>query len=172
MKILQVAAYASCGGQVVVVIGVTIGALARWHSMPASQQEPCGRVVKFSVEPVIARMAGVACCRELCGNVIRIRRSLEILEVARSAIRRHRLKLAVGTTLMAGIAIYRCVRSGQREAVVVLLDLLNRDLPTANRMASFAIGAQLPLVDICVAILTALADIIEHHLYVAASAGH
>ena len=66
---------------------MAIGALARWHGVPASQQEPGGRVVKFGAEPVIAGMAGVAGGGELCGYVVGIRRGLEIFEVAGTASR-------------------------------------------------------------------------------------
>ena len=87
LKIFEVAGQASRGGQVVVVVDVAIDALTRWHSVPARQQEPCGRVVKFSVEPVVTGMACVACRRELCGNVIGICGRLKILEVAGTASR-------------------------------------------------------------------------------------
>ena len=66
---------------------MAIRALARWHSVPAGQQEPSRRVVKFGVKPVIAGMAGVARGGELCGNVVGIRRGLEIFEVAGTASR-------------------------------------------------------------------------------------
>ena len=73
---------------------------------------------------------------------------------------------------MAGVAIHRGVRSGQRKAVVVLLDLLNRNLPSANRVALLAIGSQLPPVNIRVAVLASLPNVGEHRLYVALGAGH
>ena len=150
---------------------MAIRALARGHSVPAGQQEPCGRVVKFSVEPVVTGMASVACRRELRGNVIGIGRGLEILEVAGTASRRHRLKVAVGGALMAGIAVHSGVCSGQREAVIVLLDLLNRNLPAPNCVAGLAIGPQLPLMDVGVTVLAALSNIAKYRLYMALSAG-
>lgn len=171
LKILQVARQASRGGQVVVVIRVAIRALPRRHSVPARQQKPCGRVVKFSVEPVIAGVACVACRRELRGHVIGIGGRLKILEVARSASRRHRLELAVGPALVTSIAIHSGVRSRQRKTVVVLLDLLNRNLPSPNRVAGLAIGSQLPFVNIGMAVLATLSDVAEHRFYVALSAG-
>jgi hypothetical protein len=72
---------------------------------------------------------------------------------------------------VAGIAIYSGVRSGQRKAVIVLLDLLNRNLPSPDRVAGLAIGSQLPLVNIGMAVLAALSHVTKHRFYVALSAG-
>ena len=85
LKILEVAGQASRGRQGVVVIRVAIRALARWHSVPARQQETGGRVVKLRVQPVVTGMACVAIRRELCGDVIGICGRLKIFEVAGSA---------------------------------------------------------------------------------------
>jgi hypothetical protein len=54
----------------------------------------------------------------------------------------------------------------------VLLDLLNRDGPSANRVALLAIGSQLPLVNIGVAILAALSDVSEDRFHVTLNTGH
>jgi hypothetical protein len=59
--------------------------------------------------------------------------------MARVALRRHCDELAVGRAFMAGIAVHGRVRSGQRKAIVVLLDLLDRDLPSADGMALLAV---------------------------------
>jgi len=64
------------------------------------------------------------------------------------------------------------VRSGKREAIVVLLDLRHADLPSLDRVALPAVGSELPPVDIGMAILTALPDIRKHRLHVALHAGH
>ncbi len=62
------------------------------------------------------------------------------------------------------------MRSSQREAIIVLLHLLDRDLPSANRMALFAIRSKLALVNVRVAILTTLSDVSENRLCVALDA--
>ena len=72
---------------------------------------------------------------------------------------------------MTGIAVHSRVRSGQGEAVIVLLDLLNRNLPSPNRVAGLAIGSQLPFVNIGMAVLATLSDVAKHGFYVALSAG-
>jgi len=88
------------------------------------------------------------------------------------ALRGHRLEFAGGPSLVAGIAVHRGVRSGQREAVVMLLNLPNRDLPTTNRVALFAVRPQLPLVNVGVTILTTLSNVGENRPDVTFSAAH
>ena len=60
---------------------------------------------------------------------------------------------------MAGITVDGGVGAGQREAVVVLLDIFDRNLPSPNCMALLAVGSQLAPMNICVAVLTTLADV-------------
>lgn len=64
---------------------------------------------------------------------------LKIFDVARIALRRERLELGTSTALVARIAIHGGMGSGQREAIVVILNLLNRNLPSANGVALLAI---------------------------------
>jgi hypothetical protein len=64
------------------------------------------------------------------------------------------------------------MRPGQRKAVVVLLDLLDRHLPTAHGVALFAIRSQLPLVNVRMAVLASLPDVREYGLHVTLDAGH
>lgn len=82
------------------------------------------------------------------------------------ALRRHRLELATRCTLVAGIAIYGCMRAGEGEAVVMLLHLLYGNLPSAHRVTLFAIRSKLPLVDVGMAVLAALSHTREYRLYV------
>ena len=60
---------------------------------------------------------------------------------------------------MTGFAIQRRVCSHQGEAVLVLVDLLYRNLPSLHRMALIAGSAELPLVDIRMAIRSFLTHI-------------
>lgn len=73
---------------------------------------------------------------------------------------------------MARVAIDRGMGSGEREAVVVILNLLIRNLPSPNGVALFAIRPELPPVNICVAILAALPHVREHRFHVALRTGH
>ena len=64
------------------------------------------------------------------------------------------------------------MRSGQREAVVVLLHLLDGDIPSPDRVALLAVCAELALMNVGVAILAALANVSEDGLDVALRAGY
>lgn len=62
------------------------------------------------------------------------------------------------------------MRSRKREAVVVLLHLLNGDLPSADGMTLFAIRSELALMDVGVAVLATLSDVRKNRLCVALDA--
>lgn len=141
LKIFQMAAHTSGGGQVVIVIDVAVGAFPRRHRMSTCQQETGGGVIKLGIQPVVGAVAALARGGKLCRNVIGIVGCLKILNVARSASRRHRFKLAVRRAFVASIAIDSSMRSRQWKAIIVLLDLLNRYTPSAHRVALFAISS-------------------------------
>lgn len=65
---------------------------------------------------------------------------------------------------MARVAVHGGMSASQWESIVVLLHLLDRDLPSANGVALFAVRAQLTPMYIGVAVLASLADIAEHWL--------
>ena len=73
------AAHAGRGGDVVVVIDVTVGTLARRHGMRTAQREPGGAVVEGCIQPTGGAVTLLAGLREVRRHVIRIRRALEIL---------------------------------------------------------------------------------------------
>src|SRR5258706_16160152 len=68
---------------------------------------------------------------------------------------------------MALFALHRGVSPEKREAILVILNLLNGIVPTKNGVAPRAVRAHFPLVNIGVAILTILAHICEDRFYVA-----
>lgn len=73
---------------------------------------------------------------------------------------------------MAVLALHRSVSAEKREAILVILNLLNGIVPTKNRVALRAVRAHFALVNIGMAILTILANIGEDRLYVALRALH
>jgi hypothetical protein len=75
------------------------------------------------------------------------------------ARRRHDLEFAVRPALVAGVAIHGSMGSRQRKSVVMLLHVLNRNLPSPNCVALLAVRTQLALVNIGVAILAPFPDI-------------
>lgn len=115
-------------------------------------------------------MATVAGRRKHPSDVVGDGGSLKIGSMARVTLRGHARELTGRCALVAGITVHSSVCSDQREAVRVLLDILNRNLPSADGMALFAISPELTLVNVGVAILATLADIREDRLHVALSA--
>ena len=73
---------------------------------------------------------------------------------------------------MASLAVYGGVSTSQGEAIVVLFHVFDRDLPSPYRVTLLAIRAQLPLVNIGVAVLAALADIGKDRFDVALRTSH
>lgn len=99
-------------------------------------------------------------------------RSLEIFRVTRVASGRESLELTDSRTLMTRVAIERRMRSHQREAVLVILDLLYRYLPSLHRVTLLAVGAELAFVNVGVAVGAPGGNIAEDQLGVARSARH
>jgi len=73
---------------------------------------------------------------------------------------------------MTGIAIDGCVGASERESIVVLLHLLDGNLPSAYGVALLAIRAELALMNVGVAVLAALPDIAEYGFHMALRASH
>ncbi len=71
------------------------------------------------------------------------------------------------TYLVTGITVHCRMRPNQREAVLMLIDVVDRDLPSDVAMAEIALGGILSAVDIRVAVLTLIADFREHEVTVA-----
>lgn len=117
-------------------------------------------------------MAGLAGGGELCGDVVRICRFLKIRQVARFARRRKSQIISGRGVLVALLALDYGVRAEQRKPVEVLLNRLNRHLPTENGVALGAICAELRAVNVGVAIGAVLSNIGENQLGVASGAGH
>lgn len=157
--VFQMASHTSRTAEVVVIVDVAVGALPRRHGVAAGQGKSDGAVIELGVEPVIRSVAILAGGGKRGDDVVGAAGCLEIRCVAGEASRGHGLKLAGGRALVAGIAVYRGVRPHEWKAVYMLLNLLDGDLPAANRMAAFAVRPQLPPVNIRVAVLASLSDI-------------
>ena len=172
LEILQMARGAGRvrAGQVVIVIHVTL--LASYSRVSASQREAAGRVIELGIQPRIHSVALLASGRELGGDVIRIRGFLVALGVARIALSRQPLELTNRGALMAGITLQGGVRSDQRKTILVVLDGLDRDVPTFHAVALLAIDAHLPFVNVGVAIGAPATHIREDRLGVTLGAGH
>jgi len=119
LEILQVAAHARRvrAGQVVVIVHVALRTLHR--RMRTSQREPSAVVIECRVLPrrsVVALLAGL---RKPRLHVIGIGSSVEVLDVARRAVRRCAHILSVHVTLRASDAHVRPGQRELRESVVI-----------------------------------------------------
>lgn len=94
--------------------------------MHPGQRETCVlQVIETHTEPVIEVMTLFASNGEASGRVTRSAGCHKVLGMAGIASGRQSLELSDSRTLMAGVASKHGVRSHEREAVLVLLDLLH-----------------------------------------------
>jgi len=87
LKIFQVAGNAGRAGQVVVVVGVAVDALAWRNGVSAGQRKSYGAVIKFCVQPIVRAVAGLAGDGELGRHVARVRGRSVVRRVAGIALR-------------------------------------------------------------------------------------
>jgi hypothetical protein len=131
LKILQVAGDAGCVRQTVVV--VDMAGRARHVHVRARQRKPRCVVIERRRLPRRRCMAGLARRREPSGNVVRVRRPLEILQVAGDA---GCVRQAVVVVDVAGRARHAHVRARQCESRLVVIKC--RRLPRRGRVAHLA----------------------------------
>lgn len=127
------------------------------------------QVIELGPEPVVHAVALLAAGRETAADVTGFG-GLKVLRMARIALRRKPLELAYGGALVARSTIQGRMRTHQGKAILVLVDLLHRDLPSLYCMALVAGCAELALVNIGMAVGALLAHIGEHRPGVALGA--
>lgn len=120
------------------------------------------QVVELGAHPTIHGVACLACGREAGCSVIDNGRQ-EVLLMAGVTCRRQALELPAGSAFVALVALHQRMRSNQREAVLVVANRIQRNVPALNGVAAFTIGAKLPAMNIGVAIGAFGADILEDH---------
>jgi len=76
--------------------------------------------------------------------------------VATAALRRQpeAIELPNGANLMARIAVHHRMRSDQREAVLMLINVVNGNLPSIRVVAKLALRAIFPAMQVRMAVLT------------------
>jgi hypothetical protein len=172
LEIFQMTGSAGRAGQVVVVVDMTIEAYPRRIGVGIRERESDVCVVEFGVQPCICPMASVARRREPPGDMVRTCRRFKVVRVARIALGREPLKLSGGCAFVARFAVYSRVRADQRKAILMIAYRLHSDAPTLNGVTRFAIGAELPAVDIGMAVCAFLAHVRKHQFDVALRARH
>src|SRR5580704_402801 len=139
------------------------------------QREPGHRqVVKLRAHPIVHGVALLAPGGELEFDVVQSGRLRvdEVALMAGVALRGKALELANRRALVAGIAVDRGVGANQWEAIKVLIDLLNRNVPSLHGVALFAVCSHLALVNIGVAVGALRSDIGEDRLDVTLRTSH
>ncbi len=114
LVILQVTRHAGRIRDVVIVVGVAVSALSRRHGVHSRQREGRLRVIEHRRLPGRGGMADLTSLGDLSLGVIRIARSLVILQVTRHASGTGEVVIVIGVTIGA-LAWRRHMRSGQRE---------------------------------------------------------
>jgi hypothetical protein len=102
--------------------------------------------------------------REAGGAVVERPGVIEVPLVAGDAIGAQPGEDRGGRAAMAGFAVHCRVRAQQRKAVEVVPNRLYGNVPAANRMALLAVGAELPPVNVGVAVRASRTDVREHQL--------
>ena len=87
--------------------------------------------------------------------------------MARGAGRRKPLILPDRGPFVAILALHRGMRTKQREAVLVLFNLLNRNLPAENGVTLRAIRSEFSPVNVRMAVCAVFPDIRENRLHMA-----
>ena len=155
-----------------VAVGAGIDLTGRRQLVRISQQESRGVVVESRSVPTVKGVAGLASRREVCRYVVRniatdALGAIQIRLVTGNASRGKSLELANRCILMAVLALQGGVRTEEREAVLVIFDLLDCNIPTLDGVALGAVRAHLALVDVHVAVFAILSDVRKNGLHVA-----
>ncbi len=129
-------------------------------------------VVELGVKPGVHRMAVVAGDGESKGPVIEKSGALVFGDVTRGTVRAEPLELADGSSGVATGALHGGVSAEQREAVVMLLHRLTRDVPALDGVTGLAVGAHLAAVNIRMTVRAFRSHVGEHKLDVTRTAVH
>jgi len=152
-----------------------VALLALQARVRAGQGKMCelGMIEFGYLLPVVHAVAGLASGRQSRRHVIqRSSRRLEVLLVARGALRVQPGKHAAGSAAMALVADHRCVSPEQGKPVVVVLNRGDLDVPALHRVALLAVGSELAPVEIRMAFRALGRCFRKDQIHVAAGAGN
>ena len=136
----------------------------------AGERKTCHRkMIELGSEPAVHRVARLT--RDRKAGVVDDRR-LEVLLMAVVAGCRESHELPDSSALVARGAFQSRVRADERKAVLMIFDIVDRNLPALDRMAVLAVGADLAHVNVSVTVSAVRADIREYQRCVAFRAAH
>lgn len=128
VEVCQMTACACGAGRRKVIVGVALGALQPRMRAGEGKTRELG-MVKLCADPAIHGVALLAVRGEIKRGMARVGRLLKICVMARDTRGRETGKSSVRSAFVAGIAAQRGVRSDQWTPVLMLLDVVDRDLP-------------------------------------------
>jgi len=130
------------------------------------------QVIKFHSKPIVHAVALFARSREACGHVAGTGGVLIVGCMAGVALRCQPLELPSRCAFVAGVTFQGGMCAEQREAILVLLDLLYCHLPSLDRVALCTIGSKLALMNVGVAVGAFLTHVGKDRLDVALGTSH
>ena len=165
---------ASIGRRRQIVIVVDVAGRAGNRRVRPGQRKVCWwpGMIKGRAHPAVERVTHLAVLRKLAGHVIRIGGLLEIRPVTGNTSGRKPLELPYCGTLVTILALRGRVSPEQRKAILVVLYLLDGDVPALHRVALRAVRAHPSLVHVGMTVLAILPDIRENRLHMAPRAVH
>ena len=110
-----VTGYTGRARQVVIIVDVAVGTGPRWHRVISGQREAGAVVIERCIRPGRGVMALIARLREVCRDVVGIRRSLIVLQVATDAGRAVQAVVVIDVAIGAD-ARRHGVQAGEGEA--------------------------------------------------------
>ena len=131
-----------------------------------------GSVVDSGSQPAVKVVAGIASLRKLRGYVIRIGSLLKGRQMTRGTGGRKSLELTHCSALVAIFALHRGVSPQKREAILVILDLSDSNIPPLDCVTLSAVRAHLALMHVRVAVLAIFGHVRKDRLYMALRALH
>ena len=170
------ASIAAIGGsdlEIVIVVDMATG--ARNVGVASGQQKACGGVIEFGAEPTVKTVASLAIGggeSGPCAGVRGIGGALPILEMAGITLSGEAVKDPRSQLLVTLVALHGGMSAQEWETVLVVLHLLNGDIPSLDSVTLGAVGAHLAAVNIGVTIGAILAHVGEDGLDVALDALH
>lgn len=170
VKVLKVASDASRSRSAEVVVGMAGGAFQpRMRSGESEAREP--GMVELRAQPAVHGMALLAVGGISNGGVAGIICLRIVGGMARITCRGEAHELSGGRALVAGVTGQRGVGANQRKAILVLLYVLDGNLPPFYGVALFTFRAHLPAMDVGVAVGAFVPHVGKDHLDVTLGAG-
>ena len=151
VEVRQMASYAAGGRRGEIVVRVTLRAIHL--GVRPRQGETCeSRVIELHSHPSVHRVALLAVGWKVKRRVAGVVGFLKVRGMAGDTFGGEAGELAVGGLLMARLTADGGVRPEKRETILVLLDVVDRDLPAFDRMTVLALCSQLSAMNIGVAV--------------------